>query len=243
MGVISIARTMLAPVGIEPGAVYQSLSAWSLRAALREQGLASLCDELRRIQPDLSTQYTAPLDAVEYERYWEIKMRGLHAFQTRCALDALATMEGEGLVVADIGDSSGNHARYLHALAPAGKLARFISVNLDEKAVEKIRARGGDAILCRAEELDLEGIRPDLIMSFETVEHLTDPLRFLHALAARGSADRTLITVPYRRVSRFGGNHMRLAEEVLPERMTAEEVHIYEFSPDDWTLLARFAGW
>lgn len=29
----------------------------------------------------------------------------------------------------------------------------------------------------------------------------------------------------------------------MPARMTAEQVHVHEFSPDDWLLLARFAGW
>lgn len=243
MGMISIARTALAPVGIEPRAVYQSLSARSLRAAHREQGLAALCDRLREITPDLRDQYTTSFDEGEYTRYWEVKMRGLHAFQMRSALDALESVGGDGLVVADIGDSSGNHAAYIHALTPENKISRFISVNLDAEAVDKIRAKGGEAILCRAEDLSLEGVRPDLIVSFETIEHLTDPARFLHGLAANHVSDHLLITVPYRRDSRFGGAHMRMPEGRMAQSMTAEEVHIFEFSPDDWTLLARFAGW
>lgn len=228
--------------GIDTRAVYQALSALSLRAALREQGLAPLCDRLRQVIPDLRDQYTAGFDEQEYARYWELKMRGLHAWQVRTALAAIDHVGGDGLVLADIGDSSGNHAVYLKALARPGQVGRTISVNLDPVAVAKARAKGIDAVLARAEELDLEGIAPDLFLCFETLEHLTDPVRFLHALATRGAARHLLVTVPYRRASRFGGAHLRLGAQALPGRLTAEEVHVYEFSPDDWLLLARFAG-
>jgi len=238
-----MAKRLLRPIGVEPRAVYQSLSSRSLSAALREQSMEELVDILRRVIPDVRDQYTIGLDETEYRRYWELKMRGLHAFQVRCALDALNALDGDGLTLTDIGDSSGHHAEYLRALAPEGRVGRIVSVNLDPVAVEKIRARGGDAILCRAEELDLEGIRPDLIMSFQTLEHLTDPVRFLHGLAAKAAADHLLITVPFRRRSRFGGAHLRMPEDRMPARMTAEEVHVFELSPGDWALLARFAGW
>ena len=243
MTVTAMAKSVLGPMGIELRAVYQGLSAWSLRAALREQDLAELAQSLRRVTPNLRDQYTIGIDETEYLRYWEIKMRGLHAFQVRAALDALVAVDGGGLTLVDIGDSSGQHGEYIRALAPAGKIGRFVSVNLDPVAVEKVRARGGDAIRCRAEELDLEGVRPDLIVSFQTIEHLTDPVRFLHEMATAAAAEYLLITVPYRRRSRFGGAHLRLPEDRMPARMTAEEVHVFELSPDDWALLARFAGW
>lgn len=239
---LGLAKTVLRAAGVDTTAAYQNLSRRSIQAALREQGLDALCDDLRRVVPDLRDQYTAGFDPVEYERLWEVKMRGLHAWQTRFVLDALEMIGGEGLVLADIGDSSGNHAAYVAALAPPGRVARTVSVNLDPVAVQKVRAKGMEAVQCRAEELDLEDLRPDLFLSFEMVEHLTDPVRFLHALATRGSAEYLVMTVPYRRHSRFGGHHLRLPEDTMPGGMTAEEVHVFEFSLDDWGLLARFAG-
>lgn len=214
----------------------------SIRAALTEQGLDPLTARLREVLPDIADQYSANFNRAEYDRLWEGKMRGMHAFQVQCALDALEHVGGNDLVVADIGDSSGNHAAYLHALAPAGRLSRVVSVNLDPVAVDKVTAKGGQAVLCRAEELDKVGIRADLFMSFETLEHLIDPVGFLHALAEKGSAEYCLITVPYRRHSRFGGAHLRLAVDGKPAAMTPEAVHIHEYSPEDWTLLAQFAG-
>ena len=240
---LSVAKKLIRFLGFDTRALYQNLSAESLRAAIEAQGLEPFCDKLRKVVPDLRDQYTGSLDEAEYRRYWELKMRGLHAWQTLLGLEALKRIGRDGLTLADIGDSSGNHGLYLKALATPEKIARYISVNLDPVAVAKVQAKGGESILCRAEDLDHAGLRPDLFLSFQTLEHLTDPVRFLHGLAIKGSADWMVLTVPYRRTSRFGGGHLRLPEAELPEKMTAEDVHIYEFSPEDWSLLARFAGW
>lgn len=240
---ITLAKTLLRSLGADPTAVYQSLSRRSIEAAIGEQGLRPLRDRLRDVIPDIIDQYSGELDAGEYGRLWEAKMRGLHAFQIREALAAMETVGRDDMVVVDIGDSSGNHGRYLRATAPAGRLSRVVSANLDPVAVEKIKRNGGEAILCRAEDMALEGIEADLFVTFQMLEHLTDPVRFLHGLATRGRADHLLVTVPYRRHSRFGGSHLRLPADRLPAKMTAEDVHVFEFSPADWTLLARFAGW
>jgi SAM-dependent methyltransferase len=237
----ALALRALKGMGIDCRALYQRLSAASLDAAAAEQGLADLRERLRVVLPDIADQYSEALDPAEYRRYWERKMRGLHAFQIDCALAAIEQVGGRDLVLADIGDSSGNHALYLRALAP-DKVARVISVNLDPLAIDKVKAKGGDAVLARAEELDLAGVRPDLFLSFEMVEHLTDPLRFLHKLATQGSARHLLMTVPWRRQSRFGGADLRQPLERLPERISAEALHIFEFNPADWLLLARLAG-
>jgi hypothetical protein len=243
MNVLGLAKNLGRCMGFDTRAFYQRLSAASIDAAVAEQGLAPLADQLRQVIPDISDQYTGGFDPTEYERYWERKMRGLHAFQVQLMLDATAVLGRDELVLADIGDSSGNHARYLTALAQPGRIGRVVSVNLDPVAVNKVRAKGGDAILARAEEMDLEGIRPDLFMSFEMVEHLTDPIRFLHRLAERGSADHLLMTVPMSPKSRFGGADLRQSEDCMPSRFTAEEVHLFELCPGDWLILARFAGW
>lgn len=170
-------------------------------------------------------------------------MRGLHAFQVALILDALARIPGLNHTLVDIGDSSGTHPIYLNALAPLDKIANVISVNLDPIAIAKVRARGGTAIQCRAEELDLSGQTVSLAYALEMLEHLSDPLRFLHRLATSGTGEIFVFTVPYQRRSRFGGREIRLPVAQLPARLTTEEVHTWELSPTDWTLLARMAGW
>jgi len=242
MSAYSILRNMLTSVGVDTRALYQKVSASSIRSALVEQNLADLCDRLREIVPDVIDQYTQDLDKVEFDRYWETKMRGLHAFQTSCALEAIKHLDRQGLTIVDLGDSSGNHAAYLRALAPEGTIARLVSVNLDETAVDKINARGGEAVLARVEDFSFDGIRPDLLISFETLEHILNPIGFLHSLATAGTAGHIVLSVPYRRTSRFGGALMRRSLDDLPPEITPEETHVFEFSPLDWELLARFAG-
>lgn len=228
--------------GIDTRRIYTGLSARALEAAIFDQGLAPLRNQLRKIVPDISDQYTYDLEATELENFWEPKMRGLHAFQIDCLRQTIDSIDPSPISVADIGDSSGNHLRYLRALLPTDRLGRAISVNLDPEAVDKIRARGGEALLARAEEMSLEGEPFDVAVSFEMMEHLTDPARFLHNLARSGAAKRFVMTVPFVRRSRVGLQFLRSGAP-LPSRVTAEQVHIFELSPDDWQLLCRFAGW
>lgn len=239
---LRLVKSLARSAGVDTRRLYHAVSAASVNAAIREQGLAGLRQRLRETVPNLKDQYTVAIDSTEYERYWEIKMRSNHAFQIDSTLKALDRIGGAGLTVVDVGDSSGNHGAYLNAVAPAGRIAKMVSVNLDPVAVDKIRAKGGEAILCRAEELDAAGLRPNLMLMFETLEHMTDPLRFLHAMAA-AETPNILFTVPYRTRSRFGGDLIRRTDADLPREITPEQVHILELSPGDWKLLARLAGY
>ena len=229
--------------GVDTRALYHRLSARSIVAAAREQNLTDTMDRMREIAPDIADQYTYGIDPEEYARYWEIKLRALHAFQISSMLDAIATSEKDNLVVVDIGDSSGTHGAYLRALAPPGRVSRVVSINMDPVAVEKIRERGGEAVLTRAETLDLDALAPDFLMCFETLEHLTDPLRFLHRLAENPFGEHLVVSVPYRKTSRFGGTVLDRAADRLPQRMTPEELHIFELSPADWSRMAKLAGY
>ena len=240
---LNVLKSIVRSLGIDSRKLYQTVSARSVDAAVREQGLGDLRAQLREQIPDLADQYTQGIDPVEYARYWETKMRSIHAFQIDSALQALNGLGGDRLTVVDVGDSSGNHGAYLKALAPAGRIERMVSVNLDPVAVDKIKAKGGEAILCRAEALDTHGLQPDLMLLFETLEHITDPLRFLHTMASGGNIENILLTVPYRVNSRFGGDLIRRAAANMPAEITPEQVHIFELSPEDWQLLARLAGY
>ena len=214
--------------------------AQSIEQASKEQKLDHLTSKLRSIVPDISKQYTVGFDPQEYQIYWEKKLRLMHAFQVQGIIRALDTIGGSNHTLVDIGDSSGNHSKYIRSLRPDVK--RCISVNLDPVAVEKAKATGEDAILCRAEEVSKHlGSSASLYMSFEMLEHLTDPIRFLHDLAVGGDCDYFLMTVPYVRQSRIGLHELRGTATLHP--MDAEGTHIFELSPEDWMLAAKFAGW
>ena len=243
---LKMIKSVLNGFGVDVKSLHNNVFSWSIKSAIKEQKLGERCGELREIIPDISSQYTNEFSKEDYENYYELKMWGMHAFQVNACIDAVNYVFNKlnkPVTVADIGDSSGHHLRYIKHIISEKKLKKGISVNLDPIAIEKINSGGGDGVLCRAEELNTINISPDLFMSFEMLEHLTDPVRFLHDIAETGSADHFLISVPYQKSSHFGGSHLRLNENDLPEKMTPEDVHIYEFSTDDWLLLAKFSGW
>jgi nucleotide-binding universal stress UspA family protein len=210
----------------------------SLRAAVREQGLADLERRLVEIVPDISRQYS------EYgvdSEYMNAAVRGLHAFQVELANRAigLARHDGDPLTVVDVGDSAGTHLRYLIALNPDVEI-RGIGVNLDREAVERIRATGLEAVEARAEELAEHGVAADVFMSFETLEHVQDPVGALRDLSYRTECRAFVLTVPYVPQTRVGLFHIRAGRR---EPAHPETTHVFEFSPQDWRLLLRHSGW
>lgn len=214
----------------------------SLKSAGREQKLIERCEGLRDILPDISDQYTTyKLDSA----YLELAVRLLQSFQVELVLQALAILnlrKDAPLTIADIGDSSGAHLAYLQSILSTRGFRQIscVGVNLDTVAVEKIRSRGIPAVLCRAEDLAANGISADLFLSFETMEHLFDPIRFLRQLAANATVKALVVTVPYLARSRVGLHYIRAGQE---GEVGAENTHIFELCPEDWILIARFAGW
>lgn len=206
----------------------------SLRAAGREQRLASLVRRLEHLVPHIDDQYSR--FRVE-GTYLETKVRLLHAFQVSLVERVIG--EFADVTVVDIGDSSGTHLQYLRGLHPDIRV-RCVSVNLDEKSIAKIRAKGLEAIHARAEELQRYHVTADIFLCFETMEHLMNPTEFLHELSSKTNARYLILTVPYVARSRVGMHHIRYNRREL---VSAEEVHIVEFCPDDLRLLVQHCGW
>lgn len=233
----SIIKSAVNILGIDIHKLMEGLSAWSIKKANTENDLYGLTVRLREIVPDISNQEDSEKDT--FNVYWDLKRRTLHAFQCRMMLKALEHYTAGTVTVVDIGDSAGTHMLYLRELTRGKFCVDTISVNLDQRCIEKIQARGLRAILCRAEELDL-GIKVDLFTSFQMVEHLHNPAIFFRRLAVRSDCERMLITVPYRKLSRVGLHHIRLN---IREAVVAGDEHIFELSPEDWTLLFLHSGW
>jgi hypothetical protein len=210
-----------------------------------------MVERLRSLVPDVSQQYsTSSIDTEALE--WRI--RGLHAFQVTLALKAIdeilrtpgsSESSAAPFTIADIGDSAGTHVLYLNALLGsdqrfANRGVRSVSVNLDPVAVAKIRSKGLPAILCAAEQLHEHDMRADLFISFETLEHLKDPVSFLDTVSRDSRCDWFALTVPYVRRSRVGLHYIRLRQK---QPTTAESTHMFELSPVDWRLIFLHSGW
>lgn len=219
-------------------AVLERLQTASLKAAIREQGLWALLEQLKGIVPDLRHQYTSSEIQSEY-LCW--KVRGMHAFQIALANEAIQAVNepGRSLTLVDIGDSAGTHIQYLQALHKEKDL-RCVSVNLDEAAVRRIRAKGLEAVCARAEDLTATGLAADMYLSFEMLEHLWNPIQVLRNLSERTACRALVISVPYLEQSRMGLHHIRGGRRQLHH---PENTHIFELSPADWRLLFAHAGW
>ncbi|UCD55139.1 MAG: methyltransferase domain-containing protein [Candidatus Omnitrophota bacterium] len=229
----------LARLGIDTRKLAQGVCRFSVKLASRENGFEDLVKRLRKIVPDISRQESSGEDV--FNEYWELKRRTLQAFQCSMMVKALEFLPSGKLNVVDIGDSAGTHMLYLKELCKKKDIdIDSVSVNLDSRAIEKIKSRGLKAMLCRAEELDLGGKPVDLFTSFQMVEHLHDPAIFFRRLAKKTSGNLMVITVPYLKKSRVGLHSLRDKRDKL---IYAENEHIFELSPKDWSLLFLHSGW
>lgn len=218
--------------GLKP--LREKLLIASLNKAAREQNLADLARELEQIVPDIKFQYSCLTVDTPYTY---IKVRCQHAFQISLVDKILQELNNP--LIVDIGDSCGTHLQYLKNLY-RNKDIKTLSVNLDINAVKRIKAKGLDAILSRAEDLENYNVNPDVFLCFETLEHLMDPCHFLRGLSLKTKAKYLIITVPFLRKSRVGLRHIRNS---IKKTACAENTHIFEFNPEDWKLIVKHSGW
>lgn len=206
----------------------------SLRSAAREQKLENLKKELSNIVPDITDQYS---NFKINNPFLNEKVRNLHAFQMSIIGKVIKSVDSP--IVVDIGDSSGTHLQYIAGLY-SNKRIRALSVNVDIKAVERIKTKGLEAVHARAEDLQHYDVNADIFLCLETLEHLMNPSFFLHELSSKTDAQYLIVTVPYLRKSRVGVHHIR-GKTQTPAN--PENTHIFELSPEDWKLLMLHSGW
>ena len=223
--------------------LYKSIRNWSLKCVACSKELRSFIDKIEKVVPDLSDQESHSAYQTDSE-FFQYKRRLMHAFQSKLMLKLFDLMElKKKYLVVDIGDSAGSHMLYLKYLVNE-KYGDEIevsttSVNLDPVAIEKIKRKGLDAVLCRAENLDINK-EVDFYTSFEMVEHLHNPSIFFYRLAKKGSGDKILVTVPYVKRSRVALHNIRNKNK---KEISAEQEHIFELSPEDWELIFLHSGW
>lgn len=213
----------------------------SILAAVREQGLLPIYQQLSLIVPDITYQYTSfDLDT----EYLRIKVRAQHSFQIALVNEALQSIDGmrrntNTIMIVDIGDSSGTHLQYIKALHK-DRSTRCLSINMDSEAVRRIKQKGLEAICARAEDLAVLSIEADIFLSFEMLEHLMNPFAFLQGLSEKTNCRAFVVTIPYLAHSRVGLHHIRHNQK---RNVNTENTHIFELSPEDWRLIFKHSGW
>jgi len=217
--------------------LYEKYKKQSILVALKEQELYDLYLKLIDIVPDISQQYTS---FVINDDYYYTKVKAQHAFQISMVLksyDILKLEKLDTINLIDIGDSAGTHNEYISKLR---KNIKTLSINLDNKAIEKIKAKGMNALLCKAEDIEKYNVHCDIFTSFQMLEHLHNPIQFLKDLSNKSQCKAFVVTVPYVVESRVSINYIRFKSEVS---QNPEGVHIFELSPDDWKIIFKFSGW
>lgn len=221
--------------------LFQDLLFSSLKSSSEQRSEHDLKQKLTLIAPDISKQYTM-LTVAQNDRYLFEKIRSLHAFQVNLLKTAIRMLNSNKVTIADIGDSSGVHMEYIESLMKTENVSvDAYSVNLDPVAIEKIKALGRKAILCRAEELHQKmGLDVDIFCTFEVLEHFFDPISFLKTISSKANAKKFVVSVPYMQKSRVG---LQFIRHHLKGPRISENTHIFELSPEDWDLIFKFSGW
>ena len=217
--------------------LYDRFRVWSIESALRQQKLYNSYQFIG----DIIGQYTtSELDTA----YLQVKVRALHSFQKELInLAVLSCINSSDIkTVIDLGDSSGRHLGYVKELIGE---AKYIGVNVDKEAIKKIDERGFIGVQGSIQSFIYNNPNiqwADLIMMFETLEHLEDPLLVLKGLRALSfKCKRLIITVPYVSRSRIGLHHLKKKGESFNK--SPEDIHLFELSPYDWKLLFEYTGW
>lgn len=214
----------------------------SVYSANKENGRLHLLYTLKKIVPDVTKQYTTfNVDTP----HLMAMVRALHAFQVSLVQKVWEILDKKDINIVDIGDSSGAHLMYLQAADVSGdRVINATSVNLDSHAVNKIKSKGLNAIECRAEDLvshpEYEGKNVDILLSFETLEHLFDPISFMKSISDSVDDAYFIVTVPYMKKSRVALHQIR---QESSNDMYAENTHIFELCPEDWNLIFKLSGW
>jgi len=222
---------------------YDNFRERSVYSALKQQRLLARFNQIKRLDPDISNQYTSSnIDT----SYLQTKVLGLHAFQMALFGLFINGQNRKEWSITDLGDSSGNHIMYIKNLFSKFKWDT-LSVNLDQKAVDKIRSKGLNAIACSIEDYyEYEkDYRNQIITLFQTLEHLENPISILKGVKENLKPEAFIITVPFVRRSKVGLHYLRenLKSDFFNKVPSPENIHIFELSPDDWELLFEYCGW
>lgn len=140
----------------------------------------------------------------------------------------------------DIGDSDGS-VRLLLMESLKGYNYKSSGINLQQKAVERMREKGLNAEHIDAMELGKAGRIYNIVSVFETLEHLPDPVGFLMNIH-QAVGERLIISVPFVHKSRVSLRYLD-NDWPLDKVPTIENIHVFELSPDGWERIFKHSGW
>ena len=210
-------------------ALHDKLRIWSIKKGIRKY--SSWLKLINVYDIDITDQYSNLKINTEYLR---VNIRAMHAFQLKLINGVIFNLikEHKKINIMDFGDSTGTHCQYIKKMYPYHKGIETLSANIDYKAIRRIRGKGLNAININEEEMQYIKYK-DMIMSFQVLEHLENPIQTLRDLAIISNI--LILTVPYVKRSRIGIQNFN--------NINSENTHIFEFCPVDWKKLFSYSGW
>lgn len=131
----------------------------------------------------------------------------------------------ENKKIIDVGTTSGIFLRHLNK--------KGVGLNISERAVESMKKFGVEAVLGSADDLKFADKSFDYLFSFQTIEHLENPLKALKEFT-RVTREKVLVTIP--NVPRTSICSFESSEQ------SVHQWHVFVFSDADFNKIARRAG-
>jgi SAM-dependent methyltransferase len=194
----------------------EAVSALVDRRLEREPHLRPLFDDMT---DDEARVHFGSDDPLEHEHLRRV-VRYFHAWRIHTLRERLGDRLASAAIL-DVGDTDG---RTLKELGKNG-----IGLNISPDAVENIEANGIEARLGDAHRIPFDDESFDVVLCFETLEHVEDPRGLLVQLErVCRPGGRVFISIPW--VPRT--NVLRRVEHAPPGRE-----HVFEFDRDDFSSL------
>lgn len=206
------------------------LATRALRGTHPSELVAELIDNRVRQEPHLTELYASmsdeqakahfgadePLEHIHFQR----SVRYFHAWRVHALKQRIGPRLAQARIL-DVGDTDGLMLKHL------GKPG--VGFNLNEAAVENIRANGIDARLGDGQELPFEDGSFDYVLCFETLEHVENPIQLLEELGRVCAPDgRVFISIPW---------VPRTFIHARDPSINRGYGHIFEFARDDFETL------
>ena len=210
---VAAGRSLFRLLGVDP-------HRW-LFSVMEENASLILAEKIRLLDEPARQRVSAEDDRTHFGDI-DLEDRGLQTVVRSFTIDRILfireCLQGRSHgPVADLGDTNGI---FLRSLGEEG-----ISLNISGKAVAILHGKGLDAIRADIEHLPFRDGSLSVLLLFETLEHVPNPIRMLHE-AARVTSGSLILSVPHVTTTVI---HPRLYDPTKP----VHQHHIFEFSPDD----------
>ena len=151
-----------------------------------------------------------------------------HSCLIKVLTEKFPTQVHKKVRILDVGDSDGLILKYVKTFL-CGEAA-VVGLNFEAKCADNIKHNGVNAIQGDAHYLPFKDDSFDFVFCFETLEHLENPILVLQNLK-KIVTGKIFLSIP-----NFG------RETRIYPKLDAQEYHIFEFSPADFSKILSHAN-